>query len=152
MSEPTEDDSMIAVLAATLSLKWRARADRFMRSLDLTAAQGRTIGYIEATQDRGVIQRELVEVSRTTAASVSSLLDGLEKNGYIERRPSPDDARQKLLYVLPKGKGLTEGFDREMHDAYREMVSPLSEAEQATLIELLQRITVSVESRGSTIQ
>jgi MarR family transcriptional regulator, repressor for mepA len=130
----------VSFLMGVVGLKTRARAERFMRELGLTPAQGRTIGYIEANQDRGVIQRELVEMSGTTAASVSSLLDGLEERGYIERRPAPDDARRKLLYVLPKAKGLTDGWEQHGVDTERELLAPLNDEERATFTELLQRI------------
>jgi DNA-binding MarR family transcriptional regulator len=118
----------------------RAPAERWVREAGLTMAQARTIGYIEANQDRGVTARELAEISGTTAASVSSLLAGLERAGYIERIPDPGDARSKLLRVLPAGRGLTVGYD-ELMDRFREyMVAPLSAKDRATLVRLLHTI------------
>ena len=137
MSTPLND------LLRNLGIKMRWRGDVYSRSLPLTFAQSRTIGYIDYIEEhehRGVIQRELAETSGTSAASVSSLIDGLEKAGYVERRPSPSDARRKEIYVLPKAKGMTEGFDRLMEQTEKDLLSPLSPSEQATLLELLTRI------------
>jgi MarR family transcriptional repressor of mepA len=128
-----------------IGLKMRSRAERTLKASGLSVAQGRTIGYIEEHQDRGVIQRELVEISGTTAASVSSLLDGLERRGYIERRPSPSDARQKLIYTLPPARGITDDFDRQMVDVEGELLSPLTPAERTTLFELLTKIDEQFE-------
>lgn len=140
MSDESTGELPVTFLLGMLGLKTRARGERFMRELGVTPAQGRTIGYIEANQDRGVIQRELVEMSGTTAASVSSLLDGLEERGFIERRPAPDDARRKLIYVLPPAQGLTDGWEQHGRDVEQELLAPLSAAERATLRELLERL------------
>lgn len=138
----------VSELLRNLGIKLRNRGDVFARELPLTFAQSRTIGYIDYVEEhehRGVIQRELAEISGTSAASVSSLIDGLEKAGYVERRPSPDDARRKEIYVLPKAKGLTEGFERLMEQTEKDLLSPLSPSERATLIELLTRIDTNFD-------
>jgi len=142
MTTPVSD------LLRNLGIKMRNRGDVYARSLPLSVTQSRTIGYIDYVEEhehRGVIQRELADVSGTSAASVSSLIDGLEKAGYVERRPSPDDARRKEIYVLPKAKGLTEGFDRLMEQTELELLAPLTDAERATLIELLGRIDANFD-------
>lgn len=143
MSTPLND------LLRNLGIKMRLRGDVYARALPLTFAQSRTIGYIDYIEEhehRGVIQRELAETSGTSAASVSSLIDGLEKAGYVERRPSPADARRKEIYVLPKARGLTEGFDRLMEQTEKDLLSPLTPAEQATLLDLLTRIDQSFDA------
>ena len=137
MTTPVSD------LMRIIGLKMRARGDVFSRGLPLSLTQSRTIGYIdytEQTENRGVIQRELAEISGTTAASVSSLIDGLEKGGYVERRPSPDDARRKEIHLLPKAKGMTDEFGSLMEQTEVDLLSPLTRAERATLLELLTKI------------
>ena len=118
----------------------RPVAEAWIREVNLTMAQGRTIGYIEANEDRGVTARELAEISGTTAASVSSLIAGLERGGYIERRQDPADARSKLLRVLPKGRGLTRDFDRQMDAWKQHLLDPLTDEERETLARLLTTI------------
>ena len=132
----------------TIAFKMRARAEKFAIRPDLTSTQARALGFIERieeTEGRGVIQRELAEATRTTAASVSNLIDGLEQKGYLERRASPVDVRRKELHLLPKAKGLTADFDREMERAEHDLLSPLTPAEQATLRDLLRRIDENFE-------
>ena len=123
----------------------RPVAERWIREVNLTMAQGRTIGYIEANEDRGVTARELAEISGTTAASVSSLIAGLERGGYIERQQDPTDARSKLLRVLPKGRGLTRDFDRQMDAWKQRLLDPLTDEERATLLRLLTTIDTHLE-------
>ncbi len=142
MTTPVND------LLRNLGIKMRNRGDVYARALPLSFAQSRTIGYIDYVEEhehRGVIQRALAEISGTSAASVSSLIGGLEKAGYVERRTSPGDARRKELYLLQKAKGLTEGFDRLMQQTEKDLLSPLSPVEQAALVELLARIDESFD-------
>jgi MarR family transcriptional regulator, repressor for mepA len=143
----------VSGLLRNLGIKMRNRGDVYARGLPLSFTQSRTIGYIDYIEEhehRGVIQRELAEVSGTSAASVSSLIDGLEKAGYVERRPSPDDARRKEIYTLPKAKGLTEGFDQLMEQTEKELLDPLTAAERTTLIELLTRIDANFDQNIDT--
>jgi MarR family transcriptional regulator, repressor for mepA len=123
------------------------RSNAWIRARGLTVEQGRTLGYIEANQDRegGVIMRELAEMSRTTAASVSSLIKGLEQRGYVERRSDPADDRRKQLYVLPEALGMTEGWDRMVAGIEEELLAPLDESERQTLLELLARIDAAFD-------
>jgi DNA-binding MarR family transcriptional regulator len=123
----------------------RIPAEQMLREIGLTSAQGRTIGYIEANEERGVTARELAEISGTTPASVSSLIGGLERGGYIERHTDPNDARSKLLRVLPRGRGLTQDFDQRMAQWRKRMLDPLSPEERADLLRLLTTIDDHLE-------
>jgi MarR family transcriptional regulator, repressor for mepA len=126
----------------SIMFKQMQRSNAWIRDRGLTVEQGRTLGFIEANQDRegGVIMRELAEMSRTTAASVSSLVKGLEQRGLLERRSDPDDDRRKLLYVKPEGRGMTAGWDVMVDGIEQELLSPLTPDEQRTLLDLLGRI------------
>lgn len=132
-------------LFTSIAFAGRASADDWVRNSGLTRQQGFALGYIEENQDRGVIARELSEMSGTTPASVASLLQGLEERGYITRTPSPDDSRVKLLNVTPEGSRLIEGFEEEMSAAQVRLFSGLSPAEQEQLVTLLERIIESAD-------
>lgn len=130
----------LSVALRTIGFAGRADADQWARTVGLTRQQGRTLGYIEAHQQRGVIARELAEMSGTTPASVTSLLQGLEDRGLITRTPSPDDSRIKLLAVTDEGSRIIEGFDDEMKAAQDRLYAPLSADEQELLLALLTRV------------
>ena len=127
-------------LFTSIAFAGRASADEWVRNSGLTRQQGFALGYIQENQDRGVIARELSQMSGTTPASVASLLQGLEDRGYITRTPSPSDSRVKLLTVTAEGSRLIEGFEEEMSAAQVRLFSGLSSAEQEQLVTLLERI------------
>lgn len=130
----------IAHLIRTVGIADRVVADSWVRSKGLTMAQGLALGWIEAHRDRELIARDLAEVSGTTPASVTSLLQGLEERGYVVRRPAPDDARRKLIEITDEGARLIAGFEEDQLAAQRERYSILSAEEQDQLIALLTRL------------
>lgn len=138
--EPTAEASD---LIREIGLKLHARGDEFVRGSGLSVQAGHTIGWIAANQDRGVIQRELAELSGTTPASVASMVKGLEAAGYIERRTDPHDVRKNRLYVLPKAYALTEGFDQLRTDVEEELLGVLAESEQAEFVRLLRKVNTA---------
>ena len=132
-------------LFMSIAFAGRASADDWVRNSGLTRQQGFALGYIEENQHRGVMARELSQMSGTTPASVASLLQGLEERGYITRTPSPSDSRVKLLSVTAEGSRLIEGFEEEMAAAQVRLFNGLSTTEQEQLASLLERI---VETAG----
>src|ERR1700761_4308360 len=47
---------------------------------------------------------ELADDAGCAKQTITSLLDGLEKDGFVDRRPHPQDRRSVIIQLLPKGK------------------------------------------------
>ena len=111
----------------------------FLRERDLSQQQGFTLGFL--VQNPGSMQREIAAMSRTTAASVSSLLQGLERRGLIERRTEEGDERSKRVSATPAGSALIEGWDAAMEEVEESILAPLDHDERAQLQALLEKVT-----------
>ena len=125
-------------------LRWVGWAQRkagedWIRERDLTHEQAFALGFLE--QNPGSIQRDIAAMTRTSAASVSSLLQGLERRGLIERRVENGDERSKRVYATPEGVSLIAGFEQAMSGAEESILAPLDENERASLHALLTKIT-----------
>ena len=114
----------------------------WVRERELSHQQSFVLGYL--VQNPGAMQREIAKMSRTSAASVSSLLQGLEKNGLIERRSEDGDVRSKRVYATPTGSALIAGFGEAMAEAEATILAPLDATERATLNTLLAKITAEL--------
>ncbi|MCW2288944.1 MarR family winged helix-turn-helix transcriptional regulator [Leucobacter luti] len=128
-------------------LRWLGWAQRkagedWIRERELSHEQGFALGYL--TQQPGTIQAELARVTRTSAASVSSLLQGLERRGLIERRTDPANERRKLVFATAAGSELVAGFDTALEGIEDELLAPLDAAERATLHALLSKVTAEL--------
>src|SRR6201989_1005422 len=105
-------------LTSTLDLlRWigwaqRKAAEDWIRARELSFEQSFALGYL--VQNPGAIQRDIAQTTRTSAASVSSLLQGLERRGRLERRTEPGDERSKRVYATPAGTELVAGLETAM--------------------------------------
>ncbi|EFK99966.1 MULTISPECIES: MarR family winged helix-turn-helix transcriptional regulator [Streptomyces] len=117
----------------------RKGGEDWMRERELSHEQAFTLGYL--VQNPGAMQRDIAEVSRTSAASVSSLLKGLERRGLVERRTQPGDDRSKRVYATPEATEHIAGFDTTMRAVAENVLAPLDKQERATLHTLLTKIT-----------
>jgi len=117
----------------------RKAGEDWIRARELTHEQSFVLGYLAQTP--GAIQKDIAEITRTSPASVSSLLQGLERKGLIERRTEPGNERSKRVYATPEGAGLIAGFETAMAAADETILAPLDESERATLHALLTKIT-----------
>jgi MarR family transcriptional repressor of mepA len=114
----------------------------WVRARDLSHEQAFALGFLE--QNPGSIQRDIAQMTRTSAASVSSLLQGLEARGLIERRTEAGNERSKRVYATPAGIQLIAGFEDAMLAAGETILAPLDEKERETLHALLLKITAQL--------
>jgi DNA-binding MarR family transcriptional regulator len=115
-----------------------------IKDLDISQQQGRMIAYIAQNEDKGLIQKDLAQVFQRRDASITSMLQGLEKKGYIERRIPKNNERQKNIYVLPKGKALIDQTNEAFYAAEKELVQALNAEEVEELTRLLRKIDQSL--------
>ncbi|MGZ0041550.1 MarR family winged helix-turn-helix transcriptional regulator [Paenibacillus ottowii] len=127
-------------LFQVIGLKLKKKADGSIKELGLTAQHGKIILYIYENQETGLIQRELADRFHLRGASITSVLQGLEQRGFIERKIPANNERQKNIYVLPKAVELIEEFNDSFQKVEDEIVQVLTEEEKQTLKELLTRI------------
>ena len=125
-------------------VRWIAWAQRkagedWIRARELSHEQAFVLGYL--VRSPGAIQRDIAAMTRTSAASVSSLLQGLERRGLVERRSDVGNERVKRVYATPEGAALIAGFAAAMSAADETILAPLDPAERAALHSLLTKIT-----------
>ena len=89
-------------LIRSISQKSMMASSQMMKDLEVNHQQARVIAYIAENQDKGLIQKDLAEVFNRRGASITSMLQGLEKKGYIERRIPKDNERKKISIFYPK--------------------------------------------------
>ncbi|MGW8564837.1 MarR family winged helix-turn-helix transcriptional regulator [Isoptericola sp. NPDC055881] len=120
----------------------RKAAEEWIRERGLSHEQSFVLGYL--VQNPGAIQRDIAEVSRTSAASVTSLLQGLERRGLVERRPEPGNARVKRVHTTAEGAALIAGFTDAIAAVDETILAPLDTTERDTLRSLLTKVVAEL--------
>jgi len=110
-----------------------------LRRFDLTPAGGLVLSIL-ADADAPLPPHEIGERLIVTRATVTGLVDSLERRGYVRRTAHPDDGRMLLVELTPKGRRVAYRFRPVVHERERVWFDDLSENDRATLLRLLGRI------------
>ncbi|WP_395677956.1 MarR family winged helix-turn-helix transcriptional regulator [Inquilinus sp.] len=106
---------------------------------DLTATQWAVLAKLV---ERGPCsQNRLGRRTAMDAATIKGVVDRLGKRGLIDTRPDPEDGRRLEVALSPAGQALAERILPLAHRITAETLAPLTEAEQATLVELLRKLS-----------
>ncbi len=82
----------------------------------------------------------LAEEAGVTRATITGLLDTLEKDALVSRSASPDDRRLTLVHLTPKGAQLMDALLPGYFRHVASILSSLTSAERIQLVELLEKI------------
>ncbi|MDN4602895.1 MarR family transcriptional regulator [Paenibacillus sp. F6_3S_P_1C] len=127
-----------------IGLKLKKRADESIKELGLNAQQGKVIDYLYENQNKNIIQMDLADRFHLSRASITSMLQGLEQKGFIERKIPANNERQKNIYVLPKAVELIEDFQDSFQKVEEEIVQVLTNEEKQVLKKLLIKINETI--------
>jgi DNA-binding MarR family transcriptional regulator len=64
-----------------------------------------------ASRDRPLTGNDVASLLGISKQAASKLADAMEAEHYLTRKPHPDDARAKLLYIAPKGRRVLEAAE-----------------------------------------
>ncbi len=96
---------------------------------------------LERGSKNGLRPRDLEERLLLPQYGLSRLLDRLEKAGYIERRPVPEDGRAQLIALTQEGRAIRKRMWPVYAEAIQKAVGlPLSEEERTVLGILLGKL------------
>lgn len=80
-----------------------------------------------------------------SSATMTGLLDTLEKEGLVERLPNPSDRRKVNVRITEKGRAFMMDFlPRHQHNV-KEMSSPLAPGDRVMLPLILQKLNDGIE-------
>lgn len=101
----------------------------------------RVLNLVDAAE--GQSQQAIARAVDVPASRMVALVDELEREGLVERRPHPSDRRIRALYLTGKGrKLLARGREiARQHEA--ELTRGMSAADRKALTRLLQQIVAA---------
>lgn len=88
----------------------------------------------------GIVPKRLARALAVTAPKLTLLLDGLQVRQLIQRQRNAADGRSQHLVLTERGRKLARDSAAAAEPMERELLSRLSRAEHAMLIELLAKL------------
>ncbi len=98
----------------------------------------------------GLRQQDLARHLLVTKGNVCLVLDRMQANGWVERRPDPDDGRAHRLYLTPQGKALVTQAIPTQRALVQQATEQFLPSEQQLLLRLLERFEAGLIGEEAT--
>jgi DNA-binding MarR family transcriptional regulator len=90
--------------------------------------------------DQTAAPSALADKAGVSRATMTGLLDGLEREGLVERIFDTDDRRRITIHLTPAGQSKLDIVMPDYYQRVRRLMAPLSELEREQFMTLLTRI------------
>ena len=130
-------------LPVLLRRAWYGLNQAFRRRiahLDLTPDQFTVLRTLLEGDAKGMTQRELARLMSSDPNTVASLLERMERAGYVERQPHERDRRAHRIKLLPKGRKTYEAARSIAVKLQSEVLSVLPEELRESFLENLVHV------------
>lgn len=142
-SEQRALDTYVKLVRATESVS--ARVNRHLSAYRLTVSQ---FGVLEALYHLGpLFLSELARKILKTGGNLTMVVDNLEKRGFAQRSPDPEDRRFVRVAITPKGNKLIASIFPAHARGVAAAFSALSPSEQEDLASLARKLGRSQDSQ-----
>lgn len=129
---------------------WRQTLDRRLRPLGLSQATWRTLFHLER-RGEGISQRALAELMGIEGPSLVRLLDSLERDDLVERRPAVHDRRANTLHLTAKARPLLAALHRVADEVRNELLGGVDESELQIATQVLLAISANAERMKASL-
>jgi DNA-binding MarR family transcriptional regulator len=134
--------AMNLVFTADLLVK---RISDLLQPYNLSPASGLVLSILADSQTP-MSPHEIADRLIISRATVTGLVDSLERRGYARRLPHQSDRRMLLVELTDTGRGVANKFRPIVHENQKVWFEALGEAEQQRLIASLQQIQARLMS------
>ncbi|SFK53182.1 MarR family winged helix-turn-helix transcriptional regulator [Geodermatophilus ruber] len=156
MEKPAEprwltEEEMQAWLALGGVLMWLPSAldAQLQRDAGITHFEYQVLAGLSMSPGGTLRMSELAAFSNGSLSRLSRVVDRLEKRGWVERRPDPDDGRYTLAVLTEAGREKVEQTAPGHVEEVRRLVfDPLTQAQARQLREISRRIGQAIDPDG----
>lgn len=140
-----ENEVHIGKMVINLSNKVHRSLSKQSAKFGVTGVQGRVLGYIYYNSGKkDIFQKDIEEDFNIRRSSVTSILQLMEKKGYIRRISVSEDARLKKLVLTDKGMEIQKNVYDSIVEFEKSLRDELNEEELNTLVDLINRLSKKI--------
>jgi DNA-binding MarR family transcriptional regulator len=142
-----KDSQELGRLFATFGKAYRARIVAEVGEGGTTPARARLLMVLQC---RGSCK--MSEVGRelgVTPRNVTKLVDGLESEGLVVRKPHPQDRRATLLHITARGAAVGKECMAANHAAAAQLFEQLTQTDRQHLARILRKLVEALHAGGT---
>lgn len=122
------DEKKLMAQYDKLNRKMQRHFATYFSDSPLTCIQGLVLHYIIVeSEHRDIFPKDLEEFLEIKGSSVTSLINNLERGGYLRRESLASDGRYKKLVLTEKTREMQEDILKRVYDYMRNIFSGIPE-------------------------
>jgi len=126
-----------------------ALADRRLRAYGLSAGARQVLAVLDG--DGGSLSpTTIADRLIITTASMTSLLDTLQRRGLVQRTPDVEDRRRVVVTITGEGRRVIRRLLPEMLALQDDVAAALSPGDRAELVRLLSTLRAGITAASET--
>jgi MarR family transcriptional regulator for hemolysin len=144
MPNPVTDRDLFDALA-NVNRKLRVLFDARVKETGLTLSRARVL-FTLLRRD-GLNQRELAEDLGIETPTIVRLLDGMEKQDFVERRLEATDRRAKRIHLTPHGRKSAEEIEELARQIRVDVLDGIEPEEKRVALKVVNTIVENILQR-----
>ncbi len=114
-----------------------------VKRIGLTSGQPKILDYL--AEHDGTVQKDIAAGCCIEPATLTSILNGMEKEKLVERKTNDSNRRSYQIYLTPKGKTLCEIIRQEFAAIEYKALNGFKAEEKKLLNDYLDRIYTNMK-------
>jgi len=132
----------VGYLLKDVSRRYAARFERHAAEVSLTLMQCKVLLYL--SKNEGASQVRLCELTETEPMMMVRILDRMEADKLLERRPDPADRRARRLYLTRKAAPILAEIEHISELTRNEIFAGVSKADREAFLRVLEHVHANV--------
>ena len=128
----------VGYLLKDVTRRYAARFERHAEEVSLTLMQCKVLLYL--SKNEGASQVRMCELTEIEPMMMVRILDRMEADKLLERRPDPADRRARRLYLTRKAARLLDEIDRISELTRNEFFAGVSKTGREAFLKVLEHV------------
>lgn len=114
--------------------------DRFEKIIPPTPTQMQILEYILEHPKENIYQKDLEDILNLRRATVSGVLQTMEKNNLIERIIDSEDSRVKRIILNPEAKKIFKAHEKILREIEKNIIKGIPEEELLQFLKVIHKM------------
>jgi DNA-binding MarR family transcriptional regulator len=133
-------------LVNSVSLSWTTHLAASLKAHDMTTAKMRALAVLSISSPMTI--NELSQFALTEQSTMSRTLDTLEEQGFIIRKPRPEDLRVRDVEITQSGRDAFARVWPTMYDSLLKLFDGIDSGEYKAFTATMHKIMLNVRKHG----
>ena len=121
-----------------------AASEAFLAKHEMSQGRFTVLMLLNRNPDQPSSPSDLAAKSGVTRATMTGLLDGLERERLIRREPDRNDRRMFMVELTSRGRKLLDGILPDYYRRIAKLMGQLDEEEKKGLVHILEKVNTGL--------